>query len=201
MTTLVQTHPQLIKFLGSKNPLWVALFALPLVVIFALSTPLSLIGLVGIVGGFLYWSLFEYLVHRFPYHTHFRHPKVRWFIESFHLYHHRVREDKRVLNSGPLMLYPLAVLLLAPLLLAGMNLATVAAVGLGLVLYYVFYECIHYLIHQRVYSTGYLAYIQKFHLYHHDKAWSKNFGNTLPLWDLVFKTYDPRFKQHEITRL
>lgn len=203
--TIVQTHPQLLKVLASKNPYYVLAFATPLAVLFIIGviqashSPLALF--IAFAGGFLYWSLFEYLVHRFPYHTRFKNSRVRWFIESFHLYHHRVREDKRVLNSGPLMLYPMTPLLLAPFWIFGLSLNLISAIGLGLVVYYVFYEFVHYLIHQKVHHSGYLCHIQKFHLYHHDKAWNKNFGNTLTLWDRLFGSYDPQYKTHQITQL
>jgi sterol desaturase/sphingolipid hydroxylase (fatty acid hydroxylase superfamily) len=209
-STLIQTHPSLIAIFGAKNPRRVFLYSLPLFIFFAIqakqdffsitSAPES-VGVLSVIagmGGLLYWSLFEYLVHRYPYHLRFKSARVRWFIEAFHLYHHKHLNDKRVLNTGPFTLYPLAFVLLSPwgLLMRGSFYFWIFAIAL--LSAYVFYEYVHFSIHMKHYEKGYLAYIQRYHLYHHDKAWGKNFGNTSPLWDKILGTYDAHFQSHRV---
>lgn len=201
--TIVQTHPWLIKILGSKNPGHAFVATTPLYVVFIsyvvkIESYLLAIGLFFLA--LLYWSFIEYAIHRWPYHTRFKNNKLRWFFETFHLYHHRNIDDRRVLNAGPLMIYPMVIILLMPIyiILRG-NLSYVSAFGIGLALSYNFYECVHFLIHYKKFESGYFSYIQKYHLYHHYKNWNKNFGNTSHLWDVILGTYDKKYKVFNVT--
>ena len=202
--TIVQTHPWLIKILGSKNPGYVFLSTIPLYVIFfsyakdieSITQTIALL-----VMAVLYWSFIEYAIHRWPYHIIFKNKKLRWFFETFHLYHHRNIEDRRVLNAGPLMIYPMVFVLLLPIYyILGKNLVTLSVFGIGLGLSYNFYECVHFFIHYKKFQSGYFSYIQKYHLHHHYKKWNKNFGNTSHLWDMLLGTYDGSYKEFELSK-
>jgi sterol desaturase/sphingolipid hydroxylase (fatty acid hydroxylase superfamily) len=207
--TMIQTHPQLMILFLSKNPLYVFLALVPLY-IFLLSqiinpqTPILKL-IISFLGGLLYWSFFEYAVHRWPYHYQYKNLKGRWFIETFHLFHHREIEDPRVLNAGILLIYPLLTALLLPVWLITQNFEVVAAVGFGLLGYYFFYENVHYFIHRPPVNGWkttfplnlfgqYMKFITRYHLHHHHHNWNKNFGNTSVLWDKLFGTYDPGYK-------
>lgn len=200
--TIVQTHPWLLKILGSKNPFFVLLAVLPALIVLlnlgeyeVFSVETLVLGLAGI----LYWTFFEYAMHRWPYHIHFTKKRARWFFETFHLYHHRNLNDYRVLNAGPLMIYPLLTLLVTPLyfIFSG-DWNLIAPIALSLTCSYVFYENVHYFIHYKKFESGYMNYIQRFHLHHHYKNWNANFGNTSHFWDVLLGTYDPKWKNYEM---
>jgi sterol desaturase/sphingolipid hydroxylase (fatty acid hydroxylase superfamily) len=85
-------------------------------------------------------------------------------------------------------------------LLSGFDAAWTGVVGLALVSYYTFYEFVHYGIHYRVFGAGYMRFIQRYHLFHHEAAhWESNFGNTHPLWDLVAGSYDPAWRTYQVS--
>ena len=202
--TIVDTHPGILKILASKNPVFVFINILPALAFFLYNILAAGVPKASDAGYFLfgifYWSFFEYAVHRWLYHTRFTSQRVRWLFETFHLHHHRDLSDKRVLNAGPLMQYPLLATLLAPVYwFTGYDLRIISVTGLGLAGYYLFYECVHYGIHYKKFAGGYMQYIQKYHMYHHEKAWLKNFGNTSHVWDMVFNTMDEKYKNYELT--
>jgi len=199
-------YPFLIRVLLCKNPFHVIfLTTAPLSIVCAWMARSSAVSwpktLAAIGIGVAYWSLFEYAVHRWLYHTAFRLRPWRNFIESLHLYHHRRLGDPRVLNAGPLLTYPLLACLLAPVhFSSGLDTAFTGLVGLGILGYYTFYEFVHYGIHYRIFRGGYLRMIQRYHLFHHEGShWGTNFGNTSPLWDRLLGTYDPAWRAYEIS--
>ena len=107
-----------------------------------------------------------------------------------------LRQHPPFLTPGPLLAYPTLALVLAPIaLLAGI--ATAVAVGLGVLLAYGAYEVVHHLIHLRLWHGGYLAWIQRFHLHHHERRWNRNFGNTSPLWDRLLGSEDRRWRTYQ----
>lgn len=197
---MIQDFPQLVKFVASRNPVHLLMFVIPLLSFFifhALSTSSNLLTtLLAVVGGMVYWTFLEYVIHRFLYHTAYRSKFLRYFLGSFHTYHHQDMSDHRVLNAGFLMVYIVTPTVLSPLLFFTQDMQLLASLGVGLVSSHYFYEWVHYTLHYKVHETGYLNYIQKYHLHHHDRAVNKNFGNTSHVWDVVFGTYDPAYKNY-----
>jgi sterol desaturase/sphingolipid hydroxylase (fatty acid hydroxylase superfamily) len=190
--TLVEEHPALLAFFGARHPLFSLVFAGPLAVLFvALAWRPGRDGrviAVEIAAGAVYWTFFEYAMHRWFYHWRPSRPSLRRAVESFHVYHHRNTSDRRVYNAGPLLALPLTILLGAPILAVTFNPALTATVMIGTVASYYVYEWCHYTFHVRAYAEGWLAYMQRFHMLHHDRNWRANFGVTNPFWDIVFRT-------------
>lgn len=199
-TFMIQDYPQLVKYFASRNPVHLLLFVIPLFCFFvfhAAQAPFSTI-LLGVVAGILYWTFLEYAIHRWLYHSNYPANFIRYFLGSFHLYHHADMTDHRVLNAGFLMVYVVTPLILSPLLLLTRDYALLAAVGAGLSMAHYFYEWVHYVLHYKHHERGYLAYIQNYHFHHHDKNPASNFGNTSHVWDVIFGTYDPAYKKYEM---
>lgn len=199
---MIQDYPSLVKYAASKNPTYLLMLVLPLwsfFLFYALKAPLNATSTIcAIFIGALYWTFLEYVIHRFLYHTYFRSPFLRYFLGSFHSYHHQDMSDHRVLNAGFLMVYIVTPTVLAPLLILTQDLQLLSSLAVGLVSAHYFYEWVHYTLHFKVHSNGYLNYIQKYHLHHHDRAVSKNYGNTSHFWDVVFGTYDPAYKKYSM---
>ena len=199
---MIQDYPQLVKFVASRNPIHLLMFVIPLLSFFlfhAFNAPSNMTTTVlAILGGMIYWTFLEYVIHRFLYHTNYRSKFMRYFIGSFHTYHHQDMSDHRVLNAGFLMVYLVTPTVLSPLLLFTQDFQFLSSLAAGLVSAHYFYEWVHYTLHYKVHESGYLNYIQKYHLHHHDRAITKNFGNTSHVWDVVFGTYDPAYKNYLI---
>ena len=190
--TLVEDHPGLLTVFGARHPLFSLFYALPLAaVLLALAwRPGRGAGAIAveIAAGVAYWTFFEYALHRWFYHWRPRHPALRRSVESFHVYHHRNGADRRVYNAGPLLALPVTFVLAAPVLALTSSLAATATVMMGTLVSYHVYEWCHYTFHVRTYDGGWLGYMQRFHLLHHDHNWRANFGVTNPLWDRIFGT-------------
>jgi sterol desaturase/sphingolipid hydroxylase (fatty acid hydroxylase superfamily) len=199
---MAETHRGLMYWFASTNPFMVLLKSAPIFVIYALvipTKPISWTGsLIPFLLGIISWSFFEYAVHRWLYHIHAGGWAIRWFFDTFHLHHHTDMKDHGVLNAGFLVMYPLTALFLGTTYLITQDFALTCNFGLGMTLYYIFYESVHYFIHYRKYTKGYMAFIQKYHLHHHYNAWQKNFGNTVVIWDRLFGTYDSGYKNLEL---
>ncbi len=199
---MIQDYPELVKYFASKNPGHLLLFVLPLWYLSSkymlLSEAYSGIIFVAFIIGAIYWTFLEYGIHRWIYHTHFKTRILSYFLGSFHLYHHKEVGDRRVYNSGFLMIYLVTPIVTSPILLVTRDLGIIGALVLGLSSAYFFYECVHFLIHYKKFNSGYLAYIQSYHFHHHDKAPNKNFGNTSHIWDFLLGTYDERYKTYKM---
>lgn len=200
--TLVQTHPNLIKWLGSKNPFRVLVSLLPLLILFIswLNLEQALLNVLLFLAGLLYWSFLEYSIHRWLYHIKLPAGKWRDVLDSFHLYHHRNLADRRVLNAGPLLVYPMSVIILTPFyFLFAADISLLAAFALGTLMFYGFYEWVHFMIHYKEHKRGYLRFIQRYHFYHHEKKWHKNFGNTSMLWDKLLGSFDSKYRHYQLS--
>jgi sterol desaturase/sphingolipid hydroxylase (fatty acid hydroxylase superfamily) len=199
---MIQDRPELVKYFASKNPGHLFLFVLPLwylsLKFIFLSDVSSGSIIIAFIVGVIYWTFLEYGIHRWIYHTHFKTRILSYFLGSFHLYHHKEVGDRRVYNSGFLMIYLLTPVVLSPFLLITQDFGILSGLILGLSIAYYFYECVHFLIHYKKFESGYMAYIQSYHFHHHDKAPNKNFGNTSHLWDFLLGSYDERYKTYKM---
>jgi len=199
---MIMDYPWLVKYFASKNPLHLLLLVVPVWLIsssFILLSDKNLFELVLLfVLGTIYWTFVEYGIHRWIYHTEFKHPTLNYFLGSFHQYHHKQMDDRRVYNAGYLMVYSLVPILLMPFYLLNLNSDSLATMTLGLSAGHFFYEYVHFILHYKVHNGGYFNYIQKYHFYHHDYAPLKNFGNTSHLWDYIFGTYDRNYINYKM---
>ncbi len=199
---MAETNRPLLRWFASKNPWFSALKVVPFVLIYIIilfETGIDFLFPFWFVNGIIVWSLFEYVVHRWVYHTPIRSSKIRWFVDAFHEHHHRNLDDYEVLNAGFLLSYPITIIVLSVVFLSTWSLYATACFGLGMTLYYIFYEIVHYLIHYKCWSGGYMSFIQKYHLFHHHENWNRNFGNTISFWDRIFGSYDGDYRDFEIS--
>ncbi len=152
---------------------------------------------VGVPLGFVIWTLFEYVFHRWLLH-HKRYPllrKIFWngLHQEHHIYRQMMDPDHRTIH--------LAVSLPIVMLLVGsIGLTTESGWGLALLggwlLSYCIYETLHWLYHICDFKRG----IGKFlwvrglgpaHTIHHFHHAGKNFGFITTFWDRRFGTYLP----------
>lgn len=140
--------------------------------------------IVLVLAGFLWWSLLEYLLHRFLFHR-----KNRFFGRR-HLQHH-ARVKERLLALAPWPSAVIGAVLHAGLLFAFLDRATAAPLFVGFLGGYLLYEYVHYAVHYHRQRTPIGRWLRAYHMLHHHKTPKARYGVTSPVWDMVFGTYAP----------
>lgn len=148
------------------------------------------------VLGVLAWSLFEYVLHRYLFHMV---PKPtfesKFRVFMMHGYHHEFPNDKLRLVAPPLMSWPLgAAIGLLYYFAAGPQLWWVLFSGTSAG--YLAYDWIHYYTHHFRPKTRLGTFLRRYHMEHHFKDQTTHFGISMPLWDLVFRTYSAPVQTH-----
>lgn len=124
--------------------------------------------------GLLTWSLLEYAVHRFLFHSLYR--REHWT--------HHIDVLAYIGISG----WKTSSIYAGLLLLASFTGLTSAFAGL--VVGYFSYISLHYVIHRPGHwAHRFIPGLVANHDLHHRKGIEKNFGVSSPLWDFVFRTY------------
>ncbi len=163
-------------------PLVAAAFYLSLV---SARTALASAGL--FLAGAAFWTLFEYIFHRFIFHfePHGAFQARLQFV--MHGVHHQYPQDKDRLVMPITVSIPLAFLLLALFhLLMG---ASAWGFFSGFLAGYVAYDMMHYAIHHaKGFDSPLLSKIRRHHLAHHFRDTRRGFGVSSPFWDAVFRT-------------
>ncbi len=138
----------------------------------------------GVIG-LLSFTLAEYLIHRFVFHSIEYSEKITWQFR-IHGIHHAFPSDKERL-AMPL---PLAIFLSAFLffLLRFAIGSTAFFFFPGFLLGYACYLLVHYIIHTRRPPNNICRILWKHHYMHHFKDHHKAYGVTTPFWDIVFGT-------------
>ncbi|TXC76045.1 sterol desaturase family protein [Luteibaculum oceani] len=141
------------------------------------------------ICGLLLFTLMEYLIHRFTYHSHDYKEEEAWQYKV-HGYHHEFPKDKDRLAL------PLPVALLVAGLLFYMLYLAMGNFSYhffsGFILGYGGYLFVHYIVHTRRAPNNMFGYLWKHHNLHHYKYEDKAFGVSTPLWDFIFGTMPPK---------
>jgi 4-hydroxysphinganine ceramide fatty acyl 2-hydroxylase len=139
--------------------------------------------------GVMFWSLAEYLMHRYIFHFISSKKFVKAIHYAVHGYHHKVPHDYRRLFMPPVPAF----------LLLGLFFS-IFYVFLGKYTFYfhpgfeigyLAYSLIHYSIHRRVHKNKLLQKIWVHHAAHHYKFPEKAYGVSSPFWDIIFGTMPP----------
>ncbi len=182
------------KFLESLTRTHIAV---PLVIFYG-----AAVGLVGIslyygivapmanlwlfLGGFVFFTLVEYVVHRYAFHINTDTPGRAKFQHTFHGVHHDSPRDKSRLAMPPVASVTLAtILFLSYRLILGLYGLPFAA---GFLAGYASYLVIHYSIHAFRPPNNFFKILWIHHAIHHYKEPEAAFGVSSPLWDHIFRT-------------
>lgn len=141
------------------------------------------------ITGFIFWSLAEYLIHRYLYHIKSNIPLVRTLQFLFHGFHHKHPGDKHHLFMPFYGGWPVACLFMVIFYLTLSQYSFMFFSGFysG----YLFYVFNHYFIHRFPPPHPWLKPIWKHHLLHHFKYPDKAFGFSTRIWDQLFGTMPP----------
>ncbi|KAI8978604.1 hypothetical protein BDB01DRAFT_799388 [Pilobolus umbonatus] len=144
----------------------------------------------GLMAGILFWSLFEYVLHRFLFHLDDFVPD-HWFALLLHFtlhgIHHHMPMDRLRLVMPP----ALTIILSVPVFSLGHALfyPALAHAFIGGVFFgYICYDMIHYYLHHAKVFKFYFRELKRYHIAHHYKNYNLGFGITSKLWDHVFGT-------------
>lgn len=137
--------------------------------------------------GLAFWTLAEYVLHRWIFHYH---PSSEWgkrihFI--FHGVHHDYPRDRLRLVMPLSASIPLAsiIYLLFTLFFSEYVLAAFFA---GFLLGYLIYDECHYAMHHANFKSGIFKRIKDHHMLHHYSDPEKGFGVSSSLWDEIFRS-------------
>jgi len=140
------------------------------------------------VGGYAFWTLCEYWIHRVIFHFEPEEgfgARLHWII---HGVHHDHPNDPMRLVMPPSVSVPLSALFFLAFL-AVMGTPTAYAFGAGFWAGYVIYDEIHYHLHHHSPSTRAGRLLRELHMRHHFQDDSRGFGISAPYWDRVFRTW------------
>jgi len=137
------------------------------------------------VLGALFWSLFEYIMHRHLFHMIVESPRATKFVYTMHGVHHEYPRDKE-----RLFMPPVPSLIVATIIFFLMRLAmgwNALAFFPGFLFGYLMYGSMHFAIHAFAPPKMMKALWRNHHL-HHYKNDHMGFGVSSTLWDRVFRT-------------
>ncbi len=176
--------------LSRTHPLVPISIAIPVVVVmFYKSLQSELNGIeitLLLLTGALYWSLFEYALHRFIFHYESKNPFIKNTIYIAHGNHHDDPTDKyrSLMPPIPAIFYGVVVWAILRFFLSS---ETAMPIMIGFIISYQAYDYLHYSFHQVEIDNKLWRKIKAKHLAHHKKH-DIYFGVSNHLWDYIFKT-------------
>jgi 4-hydroxysphinganine ceramide fatty acyl 2-hydroxylase len=118
---------------------------------------------VGIVG----WTLFEYLMHRFLFHSEDYLPENKIFYMAhflLHGIHHAFPSDPLRLVFPITLGYLILLLMVLPMLNSVIPVALCPSFKMGFILGYIIYDDTHWFIHHSSPKEGYFKSIKLYHM-------------------------------------
>jgi len=145
-----------------------------------------------VLSGILFWTLSEYVLHRFVFHFKAKSERGKRISFLFHGVHHAQPMEKTRLVMPPVVSIPIGVFFFGLFYLAFFIIVKrpylLYPVFSGTILGYLLYDMTHYSLHHFKINKGYFLTLRKNHMRHHSKTPNKRFGVTTLLWDFVFGT-------------
>jgi len=147
------------------------------------------------LSGMLFWTFFEYLMHRFIFHFVAESPRIHRFIYVLHGNHHEYPRDKERLFMPPVpSLIIASVLFILQYLVMGSNAFMFFP---GFIFGYLMYGSMHYAIHAWNPPFKWMKPLWRNHHLHHYKNEHQGYGVSTTIWDRVFGTMFDLKKEKE----
>jgi sterol desaturase/sphingolipid hydroxylase (fatty acid hydroxylase superfamily) len=143
----------------------------------------------SLAGGLLFWTLLEYVLHRWVFH--FVPSPGSELAQDVHFLIHGVHHDWPH-DADRLVMPPVLSLVLA--VLVGLPILAVTGPHVfnpffaGLLVGYLWYDMTHYAVHHVKPRTEMGRKLRRHHSLHHFKSPEARFGVSTPFWDHVFGT-------------
>ncbi|MGZ5245840.1 MAG: sterol desaturase family protein [Flavitalea sp.] len=146
-------------------------------------------------GGVLFWTLFEYIMHRYIFHMIADSDRAQKFIYVLHGNHHHYPRDKERLFMPPIPSLVISTLIFGLMyLIIGTN---VLMFFPGFIFGYLLYGSMHYAIHAWNPPFKWMKPLWRNHHLHHYKDDHKGYGVSTTLWDRIFGTMFDLSKEKE----
>jgi sterol desaturase/sphingolipid hydroxylase (fatty acid hydroxylase superfamily) len=147
------------------------------------------------LAGMLFWTFFEYLMHRFVFHWVSENERAKKITYVMHGNHHHFPRDRERLFMPPVPSFIIAsVIFLLMRLVIG---ASVFSFFPGFMLGYLLYGSMHYAIHAWNPPFRWMKPLWRNHHLHHYKDDHRGFGVSSTIWDRVFGTMFDLKKEKE----
>jgi sterol desaturase/sphingolipid hydroxylase (fatty acid hydroxylase superfamily) len=167
----------------------VAIFVPIIVVLFVISvTKLAVWAIIALIaGGYVFWTLFEYWLHRLVFHFE---PeagigaRLHWII---HGVHHDHPNDPKRLVMPPSVSVPLAAIMFGVFVLV-LGTPEAYLFMAAFLASYLFYDELHYYLHHGRPTTWAGRKLRELHMRHHFQDDTIGYGISAPWWDTVFGT-------------
>ncbi len=143
--------------------------------------------LLEVLGGYLFWTLTEYWLHRLVFHFEPRQgigARLHWII---HGVHHDHPNDPMRLVMPPSLSVPLAAIFIYGFYLV-IGDPGYLGFGAGFLGGYLAYDMLHYHVHHHRPSTALGRRMRELHMRHHFQDHDRGYGVSAPFWDHVFGT-------------
>jgi sterol desaturase/sphingolipid hydroxylase (fatty acid hydroxylase superfamily) len=153
---------------------------------------LALLGL--FVGGYFFWTLSEYWIHRVIFHFEPEDglgAKLHWII---HGVHHDHPNDPLRLVMPPSVSVPLSALFCLGFW-AVLGTPNWYAFGAGFLAGYLFYDMTHYFLHHHKPKSSLGKRLRELHMRHHFQDHTTGFGISAPYWDKFFRTFPSKARK------
>ena len=180
-----------LEMLTKTHPLVIWGMYLPVIVYFlyysntTLDLPIIRV-ILTFLGGVAFWSLFEYIAHRFIFHWVSEHPTIKKISYVLHGNHHHYPRDRQRLFMPPVPSIIIASAIFGLMyLLIGKHTFMFFP---GFIFGYLMYGTMHYAIHAWNPPFKWMKPLWRNHHLHHYKNEHNGFGVSSTLWDHVFGT-------------
>lgn len=186
---LTKTHPLVIWGMYLPLSAWMLYYS-SVVLGFSISSIILIF-----FSGALFWTFFEYLMHRYVFHFVSENPAARKFIYVLHGNHHEYPRDKE-----RLFMPPVPSLIIASVLFSIMYLLLhqhAFNFFPGFITGYLMYGTMHFAIHAWNPPYKWLKPLWRNHHLHHYKNDHRGFGVSTTLWDHIFGTMFDLKKEKE----
>jgi len=144
-----------------------------------------------ILGGYFFWSLTEYWIHRAIFHFEPEDGLGARFHWIIHGVHHDHPNDPLRLVMPPSVSVPLSALFCLGFW-AVLGSPDWYAFGAGFLAGYLLYDMTHYYLHHHKPRTRMGRWLRELHMRHHFQDDTRGFGISAPYWDRAFGTYSRR---------
>lgn len=134
----------------------------------------------------LFWTLFEYTMHRVLFHYKATSTAGQWLIYLFHGVHHEDPQDPSRLVMPPVVSGVLGVIFYFVFngVMGDWGELTFAFFALG----YLIYDYTHYAVHHFTPRTPIGRFLKQHHMLHHYAGTEDRWGVSSPLWDWILGT-------------
>jgi len=139
------------------------------------------------MGGLVFWTFTEYILHRFVFHFV---PKSKLGLRLhfiMHGVHHDYPNDAKRLVMPPSLSIPLAALFYLLFKLT-MPAGYCDAFFAGFMTGYLIYDMTHYVLHHYHFKSTLGKKLKKHHMIHHYADPRKAYGVSSPIWDMIFRS-------------